>query len=369
MNSTDDPKPETGGRSADGSPVHRAQLPGDPTGDQQIHQGYDLETGMLLRVHEWIDLFPWLRLLRVLRVAGSPTFLTLTAIVMSLWFVGVQLILAMTAGVPDQTLFDGQGNVEAVAISASSLWKARVAVVIWSVIVWGPLGMLLARQGALLTAGRSLMSLGSAASLAGRRAPAGWLSAVVPFLCLLPFALAVLLVGGLFAYLPDLPVLQWSGGLIVALIVLPGGLLIFGAIFAVPISWAALVNEREPDPLDSLSRGYEYLFRRPVQFVLYVVLAAVLTSIIGGLAWGVGRVAAELATFGLSIVGAAESLQATTVLIYQFLPYVAMAALAWSLLGGIYLLLRQDAGSQEVEDLWITPTVPRPSLPELPTSS
>ena len=57
---------------------------------------------------------------------------------------------------------------------------------------------------------------------------------------------------------------------IAALLAIPCGVLVFGANFAVPLGWAAMAVEREPDPLDALSRGYEYLYRRPLQLVMYL---------------------------------------------------------------------------------------------------
>lgn len=347
--------------------VHSDQVHSD-----QIHQGYDLETGMLVRAHEWIDLFPWLRLVRVLRVAGSPPLLMLTAIVLSLWFAGGQLILGENAIDSEQAVVDAG---QATGVLASRLLGSsetslgrRVAAVIWATVIWSTLGLFLARQGALLTAGRTLISLGPGLSLSARRTPASWLAALIPFVCLLPFALAALLIGWLTSFLPEIWPVQGLLGLIVALIALPSGLLTFGAMFAVPISWAALANERDADSLDSLSRGYEYLYRRPVQLVLYVLIGLLLMSIAGGLAWGVSMTACQLASITLGSVGASPQLTTSTRNVLQLLPPVVVATLFWSLLGGVYLLLRRDAGGQEVEDLWIAPAVDRPALPELPKS-
>ena len=69
--------------------------------------------------------------------------------------------------------------------------------------------------------------------------------------------------------------LEFVLALVAAAIALPCGILAFGANVAVPLSWAALTNERDPDPLDSLSRGYEYLFRRPLR----------LRTVLGRLSW------------------------------------------------------------------------------------
>ena len=43
--------------------------------------------------------------------------------------------------------------------------------------------------------------------------------------------------------------------------------------FAVPLALASLMIESDADPIDSLSRGYEYTLRRPLQLVLFAIVA------------------------------------------------------------------------------------------------
>lgn len=351
------------------------QIQGDHVQGDQVHQGYDLESGMLVRAHEWIDLFPWLRLLRVLRVAGSPSLLVLTAGVFALWIAGEQLIIGpLESTQATQSITENPDSImgnskwfspDRLLLWTESAWR-RIAMIVWSVLIWSPLAMLLVRQGGLLTAGRTLMPLGPELSLATKRTPAAWLAAIVPFLCLIPFALPALLAGWVATWLPNFQPLQIFIGVIVALIALPSGLLAFGAHVAIPISWAALMNEQDADPLDSLSRGYEYLFRRPLQLVFYLLVSAIFLTIIGALAIAVAISASAFASITLSFVGAPKESMETAVSILDCFPAVVVLTLFWSLLGGIYLLLRYDAGNQEVEDLWQAPLVERPSLPELP---
>ncbi len=127
-----------------------------------------------------------------------------------------------------------------------------------------------------------------------------------------------------------------------------------------------VINEQDPDPLDALSRGYEYLFRRPIQLVFYVLFSVLLLTVVGSLASAVAWSASEIATSALWFVGSSDALQRITSSILWRFPAVVVLTLTWSLVGGVYLLLRYDAGGQEVEDLW-QPTPPeRPSLPDLP---
>jgi hypothetical protein len=313
--------------------------------------------------------------MRVLRVAGSPPLLLLTAVVFGIWLIGQRVILGEAAS-PEfsaTTTDNAQSLADyfRVLVPTSvfnpdqSGWRL-VAMLFWSIFVWTPLAMLLARQGALLTAVRSLMALGPGVSLATRRAPSGWLAALVPFLCVLPFVAILLVIGWCSTWFADIRSLRLIAANIGALIALPAGLLAFGSYVAIPISWAALINEQEADPLDALSRGYEYLFRRPVQLVFYALFSVVLLTIVGSLASAVAWSASEIATSTLWFAGASDALQRITSSILWRFPAVVVLTLMWSLVGGVYLLLRCDAGGQEVEDLWQPQAAERPSLPELP---
>lgn len=341
----------------------------------QIQRGYDFETGLFARAREWIDLFPWLRLLRTLRVAGSPPLLLLTAMVLGCWLVGQKIILSQ-ADLPHPSM-PAIDNAKWLSeyfrtLNPTSLfdperfgWRIGAAL-IWSIFLWCPLAMLLAREGALLVANRSLMPLGSAITLVIRRTPTGWLAALVPLLCILPLVAVIYLVGWVSTWFVDIRSLQVIAATIVAVIALPSGLLALGAHVAIPISWAALIVERDADPLDSLSRGYEYLFRRPVQLVLYGLLSIVILVIIGSLTSAVAWSASEIARTWLSVADASEETQRVTGSILICFPVVVVLSLTWSLVGGVYLLLRQDAGNQEVEDIWQPPAEERLPLPELP---
>jgi hypothetical protein len=59
----------------------------------------------------------------------------------------------------------------------------------------------------------------------------------------------------------------------------------------------------------------------------------------------------------------------TSTNLLSYLPVVVFLTAAWSLLGGVYLLLRYDTGGQEVEDLWQAGPPPEPPLPSIPKQS
>ncbi len=345
---------------------------------EDLPHSEDPEVSLLSRFREWVDLLPWLRLLRVLRVAGSPPLLMLTAVMMGIGIFGQQIIIGVgpTRQVSSDVSFNALWMTEHLRwFVPSSMFAPHFAgwwhsmTVAWTILVWTPMAMLLARQGALLTAGRSLMPLREGFQHAAVRAPAGWLAALVPLLCILPLVAILGLLGWAAKWFVAYQSVQVSGGVVAALVALPCGLLAFGSLVAIPISWAALVNERHCDPLDALSRGYEYLFRRPIQLAIYTAMSLVLLTIVGALATAVAIAATEIVLAVLNYVGAPAEMRQVSVNILASFPNIVALSLLWSLIGGVYLLLRCDAGGQEVEDIW-EPAVGQPiPLPELPATS
>ena len=350
---------------------------------EQVHSGYDLESGLFARVREWIDVLPWLRLGRTLRVAGSPPLIFLVALTFAIWKIGISLMpfseAIPHAHQPEVAWATAQQGPEIVAAYLQGLnptsvfggdekivwWKTLLGI-LWSVLVWTPIVILLARQGGLLTAGRPLMSLRAVISLVLSRTWAGWTAALVPLGCVSAFALIIMLLGWLANLLGDVSWINSILAVVTVAIAIPCGILAFGANAAIPLSWAALANERDPDALDSLSRGYEYVFRRPLQLVLYLTISLVIVGVAVLLAIGVSEAAIQICSRLLGFCETPESMIAATVSLLSHLPVVVLLTSMWSLLGGIYLLLRYDAGGQEVEDLWQPEPTPPPPLPSLP---
>jgi hypothetical protein len=247
-------------------------------------------------------------------------------------------------------------------------WARHLVGIVWSMFLWAPTAMLLARQGALLTAGRAMVGFQPAFRHAIGRTPAAWLAALVPLACTMAVGLLILLIGWIARMFAGVAAIEAVAAVAAAGVAIPCGILVFGANAAVPLSWAALANEADPDALDSLSRGYEYLLRRPLKVVLYAALSLGILWTITLLAWGISTAADSVATQLLASTGCSPAVLVRMQQILHCFPTVVALTMMWSLLGGVYLLLRYDAGGQEVEDLWQPPPPPRPSLPELPGS-
>jgi hypothetical protein len=360
------------------------------------------------RVREWYDVFPWMRLVRTLRVAGSPPMVLLTFVCLGVWWFGQQQISSVVGQqvideqvvdeqVVDEQVVDeqvvgeiprdGAGLVSLSAVSRPFVESAQVAfrtsptsiyaltlkahwlrwlfATVWTLLVWTPIALLVMRQGALLTAGRSMAGLREALGIAASRVPRAWMAALVPTLCVAVIALPIFLLGLAGTWVGKVELLETVAAMAMALIAILAGVLAFGAHFAVPLGWAAIATESNPDPLDSLSRGYEYLLRRPLSLVAYGLLSAILTLVVTALASGIASAAVVVVAGVLQYSGDSQPLLERTANILHWFPVAVAVTLAWGLVGGVYLLLRRDAGGQEVEDVWIPPSEPAPPLPSL----
>lgn len=341
----------------------------DSSDSPDQHSGYDPERGLLERTREWVDLFPWLRLGRTLRAAASPIMVGLTTITFAIWWsVHSRWFIPNVDAINEHPVHQYRS-----VMSLASLLEPLqlpgtlgnlVMAIVWALVCCLPCILFLTRQGALLTAGREMAPL----SMAGRRsiriAPTAWLVAAVPLICALLFALMVAAIGFFVDFVAEVPVLHSVLVLFLVILSLPCGILGFGSLFAIPLGWAALSNERDSDSLDGLSRGYEYLYRRPIKMLLYLFLITGLLLVVVSLAIGIQVFASALVTSFLGFIGANATAHRVAEML-QFYPVVMMLTMFWALVGGVYLLLRHDAGSQEIEDIWQPKPKPTTPLPEL----
>ncbi len=372
LNPSNDPEPSSASESTN-------------TGSR-LHAGYSLEAGVLARARSWVDIFGWIRLGRVLRVAGSPILLLMVAFTTCLWLTGLNVLLGARYGIESSPLFVSVDDTSIVArlfkdaLAVTEIFRAMflpevfnqespygtlslLARSLWSILVWSPCSMVLLRQGALLTAGRPMQPIGDVARWVLRRIRNSYLAAVIPSVGVLSMFWVVPITYWLSSII-RLEAVDWLFSLVLVCLAIPMGMLAFGSLVAIPLSWAAVINERDPDTLDSLSRGYEYLYRRPLRLLSYAVVAILILFAINTLATGVVGYAARMVAYPVEMNGGG-GLSNTTVSLLRFVPVVVTYTVIWSLIGGIYLLLRQDAGGQEVEDLWIEPSQPSAALPEL----
>lgn len=276
-----------------------------------------------------------------MRVSASPPLILWTSIAYLVWWLVESRLWSERSLQP----------ADLGRLASEPTWR-EVSSVAWTLVAWAPVALLLTRQGALLTAGRTMTGISPAVGQALARTPAALIVSVVPLACVLAIGLLIVLVGGVARLFGGLMLANVIAALLAALIAIPCGVLSFGAGVAVPLGWAALANERDPDPLDSLSRGYESLYRRPLKCLLYLIVSLGIVLVVGALSAAVAAAAAVIASTLLGWTGCPPSVPWITQRILMHLPAVVMLTQSWSLVGGVYLLLRCDTGGQEVEDLW-----------------
>jgi hypothetical protein len=237
----------------------------------------------------------------------------------------------------------------------------------WLALVWSiPAGWIM-RQTALDVAGRNRQPSRACAITVARR---------IPIMLTAPF-IALLLVGCLFVLAWGLSWLgQSSPGLstvsdiassFLTPLWLAGGLLAISVLLAWPLMWAAAVLEQDADPFDILSRGFEYLWRRPVHAVFYALVAWVFSIIFQQAVGGACGAAQHLVSNAALLAGGLPSLSAQALL--SSLAVAFSINYFWAAMAVIYLLLRRDTNHVELDAVWEPPVVQGGTLPSLPSGS
>ncbi len=261
------------------------------------------------------------------------------------------------------------------SIRGETGWKFSLALcfcALWTIAVWALFGGAIARIAALhLT---RLETLGPLTAL--KEASQKWAaSAGAPLIPLVGSALLAipLMFAGLLSRLDFFSLILGLVWVFVILWSLLLAVILVGMFVGWPLMWATIGVERT-DAFDGVSRCYAYVYQRPLHLVCYVVIAAAL-GWLGQMAveyfalaavalgewavsWGAGggRIA-ELTSqegntlTGMAAIGAAgirfwkEALQ---LLVASYAP-----AYLWSAAVGIYLLLRRQVDSTEMDEVSI----------------
>jgi len=296
--------------------------------------GHDLESGLLQRVRSWQEVLPPIGLIPALRVTGSPLYV-------GVWLATTLIVNALL-------------TINGVPISVQSL--VSIGPPGWlmiALIIAYPASMTM-RAGALFSAGRDEESFIDNLKWTGARLITLFLVLALPSVCVLGLSvpLAVL---GLFDRLPSMGdfVSELLALVFVPLSILIG-LVMAGSIVAIPIGWASVSIEKRQDAFDALSRGYEYLYRRPVQTSIYLAVCILLAALVGSIAFGVSATGFVIARQVHSLSSGGENLPfMMSQLLFQ-LPIAAALCTFFSTFGAAYLLLRRDANHQEIEDVVVS---------------
>ena len=373
------------------------------------------QTGGTLHEIRWNEIFPWLILVKALRVTLMLRVLVLATIGVWLTNWGDTAIQAIFAGemtslertiVPANTsqfiqlyvVVEQPNGDSIVRPQAGPLlqawrwvtkpfrlladrklsWQSSLLMLthgLWTIGVWGIFGGAIARIAALyLTREETLGPL-----VALRDAATVWPSTTgAPTIVLLvATAMAVPLV--LLGFLLQWNTLALVAGLLWCLI-LAGGLVLAvvlaGLLVGWPLMWACLGVERS-DAFDGVSRCYAYVYQRPLHLAFYVLVAALLaffgnvvvyffasatiTASESALSWGAGNARLD------ELLNADSSLLANRAVNgwkWGLMSLVAAYPLAclWPMAVGIYLLLRRQVDATEMDEVTLATASPK-SLP------
>jgi len=302
--------------------------------------GHTLETGLLQRVRSWRDVFPPLGLLPALRVAGSPIY---------------QLIWLATVGI--LSMLNGETWLPV------TMWQT-LTTAIALVVVMLPAAMTM-RAGALYAAGRDEESLAANTRHVVTRFRSLLLVLFMPIACVAGLCVPIAALG-LMDRLPMIGnTLSEIGSIVFFPLAMLVGLIGAGASIAIPIGWASVAIEKRSDAFDALSRGFEYLYRRPVQMTLYLFVGIVFAGLIGALAWCVAAFVSYVGTIVYAATSGDDVMPITMRTLLTLLPISAFLCPFVAMFGATYLLLRFDAGGQEVEDIAVSDVDRKPN--ELPS--
>jgi hypothetical protein len=274
-------------------------------------------------------------------------------------------------------------------------WRAWLALLLeglWTIAVWALVGGAIARISALyLTQGEAIGPLAALRSSAVR-----WPStAGAPLLALMAMCLVALplMFAGLLAWFDIFALLEAAMWFVALIFGVAVAIVAIGLALGWPLMISTVAVERT-DAFDAISRGYAYVFQRPLHALFYVIVAGLLgiaaqtalTLVVDASldathwAFSVGagdERSRELLTRAIdgegSVFRSPEDAAARMIRFWDcglamFAAAFPMAFL-WPAAVGIYLLLRRQIDSTDIAESKFDEGEPRPGLPTLATDA
>lgn len=367
-----------------------------------------------LRAVKWSEIFPWLSLSRVFRLAISARLLLLGALGVLLvqlgWYVAGVLLVQRDAtvcpwlevvsvvpnrpGLPAWDL-DRPESISGAAVQLTGpmylVWSqvsspvaqlfrldggvavfayAPVALA-WMLLVWSLIGSAITRTAAVRLAADEQLSWSLTLGHVKSKWRAYFAAPLFPLAGVLLAALPMGLLGLLLRL--DIGVLLLSlvwflylfGGLVMAVLLL-------GLMFGWPLMWATISTEGT-DSFDALSRSYAYVFQRPLHYLFYAIVAGIIgllgwvlvynfaASVVAlaywGASWGAGAERVALIGAGTNPFGPIGN--AGIAIVHFWTGLVKLLAVGylysffWVAATAIYLLLRQEVDATELDEVFL----------------
>ena len=361
----------------------------------------------------WAEICPWLIIFRTFRLAIRARFLIISALAILATTIGWYLIGMIFSGSGDEHL---QAQIAAIAPPGSCPWTSITNMVpdspgyphnekggpffqqgnpitlvwntlstpfrrmfslevtaselafwllcgFWMLLVWSFAGGAITRTTAVQLAADEKLDWSSMTSYVLARWRSYFAAPLFPLLGVLLVTIPILILGLLLRTGPT----TWIAGL-VWFLPLAGGLLasilLLGLLFGWPLMWATISSEGT-DSFDALSRSYAYTFQRPLQYLLYAIVAAVF----GGLGWllvmnfaaGVVHITYWSASWGagnaavqdaMSAGGGASIVRFWTGCV-KLLAVGYLYSYFWTASTAIYFVLRRDVDATEMDEVYL----------------
>lgn len=321
--------------------------------------GHGIEAGLLQRLRTWRDVLPPLILFQSLRVCGSPIYVAMSLVTV------IAISAILSGGEVDSVVAYPKFANRLVFHSVRADGRDLVLILVAFVVGILPAAATM-RSGAIYAAQRDAEPIMAGLRLVRSRAISMLLVLLLPMVCVLGL-LAPVAALALADRVPGIgdAIAELLGALISPLVIVIG-LIGAGSIVAIPLGWASLSIEKRNDPFDALSRGYEYLYRRPVQLAFYLVINVLTAQFLGWMANWVAYTADGLSSLVYRLGSGGESLPIAIRVVLAHLPLAVTMTAFFAVLGAVYLLLRKDANEQEIEEIVVSTidqrTVDLPSL-------
>ena len=358
----------------------------------------------------WTEICPWLIIFRAFRLAIRARFLIISAVAILATTAGWDVLGRLFANIDDPHL---QQSIAVITSPENCPWTALTSMVpdsprypnpqagnsitaawtqlsapfqrmfnlevslaetafwlfcgLWAVLIWSFAGGAITRTAAVQLAAEEKLGWSAMCGYVLARWRSYFMAPVLPLLGVLLVTIPILLLGLLLRT----NVTTWLAGLLWFL-PLAGSfllaILMLGLFFGWPLMWATISSEGS-DSFDALSRSYAYAFQRPLQYLLYILVAAVF----GGLGWvlvmnfaaGVVHLAYWSAGFGAgqenvaAIVAGKPSAGGGASMLHFWTGCVKILAVGylysyfWTATTSIYFVLRRDVDATEMDEVFL----------------
>jgi hypothetical protein len=245
----------------------------------------------------------------------------------------------------------------------------------WSLVVASWLGGAISRTAIVRLGRDERVGLRDSLDFARRKLPSYLAAPLLPLAAIFVVSVPLFLLGLIMRLNIGVAMagLMWLPVGIVAFII---ALFAIGVLFGWPLMWSAISAEGS-DAFDAISRAYAYTFQRPLQYLAYALMAAVLgwlgwlvvglfgQSVVQFAMWatGAGAGVSRLVSIENALASGQQQVSSLvwfgSLLIHFFnrcflgIQVAYGYSFLWSAAAAIYLLLRRDADQTELDDVYL----------------